>query len=474
MIRSAVPVPTAAAGSPSTSPSRPRPHSRTHTTAAPPWGAVVDAITADVEPSGVIGSHLVAAAARAEARRPLARSAYRQPFAETSPWNMSLSTAATYAAANDAATARLATGPCHINSDNGYGIAINVAQARDPLGTVTGTGGQTHRIPTDARIVTGSDRNMNIVTGRHCFEYWDVTKTGDNAYSTSYGQVADLLGSGINTGIRASLFSTMGGLIRLHEVDELSIPHALVLAAPATHLKHGWQWPAYAEHGSLTYTGDIPMGTLFAIPPSVDLANLGLSREGRALATALQDFGAYMGDHAAQVVLFAEDLVERQAQPAWSRMNLDWQNIVRPLLRRVTNASSSAVGGPGDERRRAAPGPPRIELTTDIVQVRREVDRRGDTDWRTPTAFTNNWTGAAVDGYAPARYMKDIAGFVRLSGHLRGGTTFAAGFTLPLGYRPQYKVPFSNGEIQPNGEVYLTGSGPINLWSCPAFRPVQA
>ena len=112
------------------------------------------------------------------------------------------------------------------------------------------------------------------------------------------GKVTTLKGSGTHLGVRAAGTPGMAGLIRAHELRGLKIPHALAVAVPNTVLKSGFVWPAKSQDtdGAYAYSGQVPMGSLFAIPGSVNLAGLGLSAEGLALGKALQNYGAYVVD----------------------------------------------------------------------------------------------------------------------------------------------------------------------------------
>jgi hypothetical protein len=75
-------------------------------------------------------------------------------------------------------------------------------------------------------------------------------------------------------------------------------------------------------------------------------------------------------------------------------------------------------------------------------------------------SFQNGWTN--VGGlYAPASFYKDFLNFVHLRGEIKSGTINLTAFTLPAGYRPEYRIHVgvdSNNahgvlEILPDGEV---------------------
>jgi hypothetical protein len=96
------------------------------------------------------------------------------------------------------------------------------------------------------------------------------------------------------------------------------------------------------------------MGTLAAIPPSVDVERLGLTPAGLAAARALQDYGAYVVDRSGCVCLYAEPSAPAAAV---SGLRRDVARL-RSLLRVVTNNGPASVGGPGPRRAPLAPALP--------------------------------------------------------------------------------------------------------------------
>jgi hypothetical protein len=98
----------------------------------------------------------------------------------------------------------------------------------------------------------------------------------------------------------------------------------------------------------------VPIGTLIAMPPSVDVAALGLTPGGAALARALQDFGAYCDDSSgsAAITLSAEGAAE--GLPGLAQMRQDFP-VLHRHLRPVTNNTAATPGGGGIPRAPAAP-----------------------------------------------------------------------------------------------------------------------
>jgi hypothetical protein len=103
--------------------------------------------------------------------------------------------------------------------------------------------------------------------------------------------------------------SAIGGTIRLGELLPGSvIKHALkvniyaakYLAYNATH--KGFRWPATQSDGYAAdvYRGKVEatrMGSLLALPPSIDINNMSLETEpDKIIAKAFQDYGAYIVD----------------------------------------------------------------------------------------------------------------------------------------------------------------------------------
>ena len=117
----------------------------------------------------------------------------------------------------------------------------------------------------------------------------------------------------------------MAGLIRTEEMEAGRIDHALIIAYP--HIRGGcYTSPASTaqaplpEQGALNDRG-IPCGGRIQLDPSLDLDSLGLSRSGRIICQALQEYGAYVGDYSGAISLYAENSAEAQAY--WSSGVLD-------------------------------------------------------------------------------------------------------------------------------------------------------
>ncbi len=113
---------------------------------------------------------------------------------------------------------------------------------------------------------------------------------------------------------------------------------------PAVSADAGWNAP-----DGYGYSGNLFMGSLVAIPPWVDVRTLGLvTSQARAIARALQDYGAYGRDSDGRVIaklIITMDYTARSELPVGARFDADLYIIARQL-RVVTNSHSPSGGRP--------------------------------------------------------------------------------------------------------------------------------
>ena len=314
---------------------------------------------------GVVSAHPLAGSAPAPAPSPspspapASRVAALWPFASDSPWNMPIGSNATYESASATRTANLID-PSIVAWANveQYSHPIYQASVTDPLAVFSRAGFATVRVavPAGATPAAGTDRHLHVIdpTGHYVDENWDVQGSFPN-FTTGYHVRTDLYGPGVGQGgVRAYGGSAIGGLIRTWELQQGAIHHALALALTGGQLARGPVWPATAQDGNAatTYSGSVPMGSLAAIPPSVDVTTLGLTPTGVAVARALQDYGAYVVDRSGCVCLYAEPTSAGTQQAGDLRHDVA---TLRSLLRIVTDNGPAAVGGGGTPRVALAP-----------------------------------------------------------------------------------------------------------------------
>lgn len=241
------------------------------------------------------------------------------PFDTQSPWRLKAAGTTTFAASADERNAAIwdvpHPGEAWVNYDS-YSHPIYQATTQDPYFTITdldhGNAVTRIRLPPHARPAKGSDSHMHVIRADKSTvdEHWVMTRTGATSYTCRRHEAVDLSGTGIgpNNGTRAYGGSAIGGLIRSWEISIGRIQHPLAIALRQEQMRPGPVWPATTDDHSPGYTGPIPMGSCFAIPPEVSVSNLGLkSKAAVVVARACQEFGAYVVDSSGSSCFYIED-----------------------------------------------------------------------------------------------------------------------------------------------------------------------
>jgi hypothetical protein len=300
------------------------------------------------------------------------RDPWVQPYIPTSIWNMPIGSGAQYSQATDPETVDLRTGVAVLNSGM-WSEAAYLASSKDPMVTVTaqeGTSGSPNegpwRINANKNMLPdpSSDAHLAIVDPTHSYstELYGAAINSDGSISAVRGYQVDLYGDGAklygSTAVHDLMLLGMGGLIRVAELQSLHIPHATTLVLSLNRAKVGPVWPALADdycayQTPSCYSGNVPIGALVAIVPTVDLTTLGLTPAGLAFARCLQDYGAYVNDTGGSDLAFlAEDAAAQMSQLTDIRNDLAKMS---PYLAVVTNNTAATIGGGGTPRQPLAP-----------------------------------------------------------------------------------------------------------------------
>ena len=159
-------------------------------------------------------------------------------------------------------------------------------------------------------------------------------------------------GTGWWNGRRASSFPDYAGIIRKGEIASGRIPHAMVADLPAKLLTREAVWPATTFDRNSGYGGKLPMGSLLAIPPDVDVTKLQLSPPALVVAHAAQDYGIYVGDRGGDGLTIVAEI--GAPDTSWPG---DWHDlqVIASHLQRVTNNDAKHIGGGGTPRVALAP-----------------------------------------------------------------------------------------------------------------------
>lgn len=237
-----------------------------------------------------------------------------------------------------------------------YGIPFYTATSSTPMVRLTGRGALPEDIPLDAawRPNEGGDHKMNVLDPKRGLVY-ELQGFDPAARSVYWAVVRDIVngtGDGRSSrgrkGPTGSGMTQAGGVIRIAEVSSGRIDHALsfITANPAD----GFRYPATHGDGKNRSAGAIEEGMRIQLDPALDLATLGLSKAERAIARALQVYGAYCTDSGAgnnmAMGFYAEKPTTAAADPYRAAgLTEDWaqlRNIPRTALRVLAGSVTRA------------------------------------------------------------------------------------------------------------------------------------
>jgi hypothetical protein len=273
-----------------------------------------------------------------------------------------------------------------------WSIPTYVAASSDPLRRVYNRNKSnalvgTIRVPSAATPAQGTDGHLNIIDETHHWvsELYAVEILSNGDLSTAGYKRNDLYGPGGGfdywQGMVAAGTSSLGGVIRRGELTQgtaslqSGIRHALQAVVPGDGLNRNapggraFVWPASsADTPALQGTGydvygNVYMGSLLAIPSSVDIRALGI-KDPQALEVArtLQDYGVYIVDTGS--IALDKIVIRIDPQAAVDISNPDaFKSGLSIALKQLTVVSNShdngyapsTPGGGGAPRRPMAP-----------------------------------------------------------------------------------------------------------------------
>lgn len=289
-----------------------------------------------------------------------------QPFSNDSPWNTPLAVTAQFGGTTDLCTkdlvdsailatvnARERSHPVYIGKESDpmveiYSNTVDLKTAK-PLAVIHIPKNAIPALPDFAKN-PDSDAHLHIIDPikKEVHEMWRAKWIASNKMTVWTYHKNSLTGIGVESGgARAYGGSAIGGLIRKGEL-KTGIAHSVAFAVPRAkqRLKNAPVWPATTvdDFAGKDYRGNIPMGQLVAIPTSTDLSRINLSPQGKILAEALKNFGAYNVDSSGDMALY----VEPAAAGEMGELEEDWKKL-RPYLKCVLNNHKDTVGG-GDKK----------------------------------------------------------------------------------------------------------------------------
>ncbi|HJL17335.1 MAG TPA: hypothetical protein RMH99_16830 [Sandaracinaceae bacterium LLY-WYZ-13_1] len=203
-------------------------------------------------------------------------------------------------------------------------------------------------VPDGAEPAPAGDGHMVLVDreGLMSWDFFQGRRRPDGAWDCTLCATSPLNASGVRPpkgspspwyeshGSRACGYPLIAGLITVDELRAGRIEHALVMAYPG--IRQRWfRAPASTGHPANPHISEdrgVPCGGRVQLDPSVDVDALELSPAGRTIARALQEYGAYVGDYAGTINLYADG--SERAQRAF-RGVLDQETMRGLDLRRL-------------------------------------------------------------------------------------------------------------------------------------------
>ncbi|GAB5519421.1 MAG: hypothetical protein RhofKO_16720 [Rhodothermales bacterium] len=325
------------------------------------------------------------------------RDAWLWPFTPTSIWNHPIGNDAIYEPANLRAAAHVGVdtqhilelnasdplrpalgtttfGPGRCDGTEPIGVSLNIPDdwlvpdaGNSPYGG-TPNSNFAFRLPDSDTVFEGSLVSRCVAGGPVHLPDW--MKWPANRWRQ------DLRSDGFDGGGQgASRMSALGGTLRLGElVGREPIRHVLKINPWCQRYCYysaslpGFKWPArsadnYAATGYRGTDPNLVMGALFAIPPEVTEASLGLQTEaGRKLFFTMQNYGVYFTEDAAwdtwDLIVERHAEIEFEQAYGFSMNSTRWRNEINKLMQAlhvVTNNSALSIGGGGAPRQPLAP-----------------------------------------------------------------------------------------------------------------------
>jgi len=247
-------------------------------------------------------------------------SGYSRWYAANSFWNTPISASASidpnsaniisYAISSYGSGATLA-------NDNAWGLSYVYSAASSKTYTVACTeycssSTTVLPIPTGTVPNTGSDGHLSVINGANEVDMWQAKyDAGNDSWSASTITATTINGWGANCaegqscmGANAAGFALLGGAIRPEEISAGVIPHALSLLTPAT--RSGYiACPATSSDGKSSDANAIPEGAQIQLSPSFNVAAQSWAPWQKAIAVALQQYGAFVSDTGGSLAFYA-------------------------------------------------------------------------------------------------------------------------------------------------------------------------
>ena len=191
------------------------------------------------------------------------------------------------------------------------------------------------RIPADARPTPGSDGRMIVVdwTRREVCDFWQARRTSTGGWETSWGTCASVDGDGRGPtgGATGAGINALAGVVRTYEIRQGRIDHALSFATDNS-CQTVYRYPATKTDGASSRGDCIPEGARIQLDPSINVDALpGITPAEKAVAKALQTYGAYNRDNAGAPMAFSFESPIGESDP-YPSAGLAWDYYDMPHI----------------------------------------------------------------------------------------------------------------------------------------------
>ena len=224
-----------------------------------------------------------------------------RPFNDESPWNAAIPADPVL----DADSTAIVRNVSKRASTSMYRFAVPIfhADINTPVRKVTTTlpwgtspfAKQEVRIPDSAKPNSGNNASFMVIDwhARRTWEFYKFTRVGSDA-KTAWGGTISIDGDGVKmAGAGTAGASMLAGLVRVHEIEDGSIEHALNIASEFAKAREV-RFPGHKSDGDYTGPGALPVGARLQLDPTIDVDAIpGISRGEIIIAKALQKHGAY-------------------------------------------------------------------------------------------------------------------------------------------------------------------------------------
>jgi hypothetical protein len=187
-------------------------------------------------------------------------------------------------------------------------------------------------IPADATPAPGSDGAMVVIdwSTRRAYDFWQARRTPSGGWEASWGGYTSIDGDG-RGGATGAGVSVLAGNVRAYEVRAGRIDHALVFSTDNS-CRTTYRFPATKTDGRSGRADCIPEGARVQLDPTIDIDVIpGITPGEKAVAKALQRYGAYNRDNGGARMAFAFENPAGEPDP-YPAAGLAWDYFHMPHI----------------------------------------------------------------------------------------------------------------------------------------------